>query len=595
MNTAPLSNQNNALGALLRQNFKQVFTQEEPPAKKLYRYPYFDKEAIKLTIQNGRKYAEDYNKAQEEKSSGINKINYDYRKEIKSNPHTAEQRIIFDIYKKEHKLAKAEPMAYNEMVLQFNRTHGTHFLLRAYKTLRTEIAITFAHLVNFYAAQVKANNGRKMEAGVTTAGTLPRLLTNSENLKRYKVDGVKQSPYQNEAILTHVHNLVEAGLLINYKSHGRNMGFSIDFNPEILAIKDTKSSKSQNPEKQSLIKFKKGKQPYSDSYTRTLKDDNEIKGDACASPGERNAALAATPATRNTYKNTRSGEKPSPTASSEKENFGKISPGEAKKQEQSKPGRAEVDLEAKIREKWELCTELSLDMHANHIPIDVKTLRREARNGTMSQQMFRTLIFQEFMKYISGLKKGNQSGAGAFYRAFQELEENKLVNMAGRYFTKDVMVDHFEKWLWMVDHAERWAKKREWNLLYINAYLDTTKRDGKQVGFWYLEKHWNKNEKKTAKNKTQKLKRLEKSQKKIKEIKLDRVKEFGYRSVKPGTNSRSLSDFEKGRKAVRKYLYEKISFEELHRYCRHNLSNDIVKGLQNLIESEKQNLTKYNA
>ena len=170
----------------------------------------------------------------------------------------------------------------------------------------------------------------------------------------------------------------------------------------------------------------------------------------------------------------------------------------------------------------------------------------------MSQAAFRELLFQEFMKIISRLKKGNQSAAGAFYRAFEELEDMKLKTFSGRYFDKATMLAEFEKWIWMVDHAERWAKKRNWQFLYINAYLDTQRRDAREMGFWYLEKQWKANEKKKASRKAKRLEKVKEAQKRKKKIKQDRVQEFGYRSVKP--NTRSLSDYEKARKAVRNYL-----------------------------------------
>jgi hypothetical protein len=594
--------QNNfSIGALMRQNL-DILPQEDLkkiPTKKVYKFPFMDKETINKTIQNAKKFAAEYNRDQEEKSKGINKINRELRKEIRDNPHTAQQRVLFDIYKKNHKLSTAEPMAYNQKVLEFNREHGTHFLLRTYRKLRNEIDVTFTFLVKYYAAQIKDNNKWKIKAKITTAGTLPRMLTNSESLKRHKVEGVLQCNYENDAILSHVHHLVEAGLLIDYKSHGRNMGFSVDFNPEILAVQDRKNQKSQNPDNQNNIKFKKGKHPYRDVITRTYKHKYENKGDADGPPDQRNGSIEPTLATKNTNRNTKSVEIPGKMASSQPVNAEKISPGQAKKQEQNKPGREKITLsehlEGKIKDKWELCQELSWDMHVNHIPIDKNELLFESRNGTMSQASFRELLFQQFMMIISRLKKGNQSAAGAFYRAFEELEDKKLVNNWGRLFTKEQMLKEFEKWIWMVDHAERWGKKRDWQFLYINDFLDTTRRDGKEVGFWYNEKAWNKNEKDKAKNKAKRAKRAVEAQKRKKKIKQDRVQQFGYRSVKPGTNSRSLSDFEKARKAVRKYLYGRIPFEELQRYCRHNLNETIVEGLDNLIDAESAQMRKYNA
>lgn len=603
-NNSPTANENVILGDLLRQNFQSLLPVQEPaPQKNIYKYPYLDKDGIKATIQNGKRFAEAFNQEQNSKSGWINETNYDLRLATKENPHTTEQKVLFLQFKQDEKLTKAAPLFYNQKVLEFNRKNGTNFLLRSYRTLRSEIAVTFSHLVFYYAAQIRDNNAWKLNAGVTTAGTLPRLLTNSESLKRYKVEGVSQCPYKNDAILKHVHNLVEAGMLINYKSHGRNMGFSVEFNPEILAVQDYKTPNLQKPTNQLIRKYKTAKSTYSDCITRTCQDKNEIKGDGKASPKEKLRNAVKTAITGNSYRNTKSEENPVEIKNAEAEISVKKSAEVEKKQVQCTPVAAKNllsdHLEAKIQPTWDLCKELSENEHINHISIDKKQLITESKTGTMSQVAFRELLFQEFMKVISRLKKDNQSAAGAFYRAFEELEDKKLITMTGRYFTKEMMLEKFEIWLKCVDYAEKWAKKRDFNLLFINDYLDTQRRDGKEVGFWYLvEKTFPQEEIKKEKRKLRRAKNTAAAQKRKKIIKLDRVKEFGYRSIKPGTNAKSLSDYEKARKAVRKYLFSEdksAAFTELHRYCRYNLSKTIVDGLKNLIEDETANLRKYNA
>lgn len=596
---------NNSIGALMRQNLESL-PQDPPkiPTKKAYKYPFLDKEAINHTIQNAKKFAAEYNKAQAKKSEGIKKINHELRLDLKATPHTAKQKLAWLEYKQKEKLAKLEPMEYNQKVLAFNREHGANFLMRTYHALKNEIAITFSYLVCFYAAQVRANNARKLSAGVTTAGTLPRMLTNSENIKRYKIEDVPQCPLQNDAILTHVHNLVAAGVLINYKSHGRNMGFSVDFNPEILAIKDQNTTKKQTPDGQPIIKFKTAKPTYSDSITRTCKHKYENKGD------RNGPEKGPTAATGNTYKATKSEDNPNEKPSDHRKNSGKSTSVKTEKQDQSKLGAGSTSsgqaenydhpsdkLEAKIQATWPLCVELSENQHIHHIPLSRKALEWEARKGVMSQPQFRELLFQEFMKVISRLKRKNQSAAGAFYRAFEELDDMKLKTFTGRYFTKAKMLEEFEKWLWMVNHAEKKVKENNWRLLFINDYLDTNRRDGKEVGFWYLEKMWNKNEKQKAdrKKKRQENQKAHKARKA--KIKQDRVEKFGYRSIKPGTNAKSLSDYEKARKAVRKYLKsdDPNRWEHLIWYVDNNLSKTIKDGIGNLIEAETENLNKYRA
>ncbi len=145
----------------------------------------------------------------------------------------------------------------------------------------------------------------------------------------------------------------------------------------------------------------------------------------------------------------------------------------------------------------------------------------------------------------------------------------------------------------MVDHAERWAKKRNWQFLYINDYLDTTRRDAKEVGFWYLEKQFKQNEKKKAARKAQRAKRAQQAQQRKSAIKADRVEKFGYRSIKPGTNC--STDYEKAAKAVRKYLHGKITSQELYYYVENNLNQSIREGLKNIINNETLKLRTYDA
>lgn len=555
---------------------------EEKPKEKSYEYPFMDAEAIKETIQNAKKHINAYNDKQAEKSLGYRKINREFRQNIQTKPHTSAQKIAWLDYKKENAMdGGMDPRLYNTFVIRFNKKHNTNFLLREYAQLKNEMSITLSHLVFFYAAQIRDNNHRKLNAGVPTYGTLPRLRTNSESLRRFKMEGVRQCPYKNETLLKHMHNLVKAGVLESYKSHGRNHGFSVLFKPEILTVKDVKNQKKQVAENQSLKIDRKDKTPYSDYITRTVLNKYKNKADESTQRNE--------PSSTSVTGSTQEQNRVTPSVSNPDKNPKKF---REKSNEKSTDLMVSQGLSKNLLDTWDLCKELAAGKYENHVPLPLKVLREEAQNGTLGQIEFREVIFQDFMKYISKLKCGDQSYPGAYYKAFEELDHKKLVNFAGRIYRKSTMIDEYEKWLWMVDHAERWGRKREWNFLYINDYLDTNRRDAKEVGFWYLEKIWKDNQRrKAAYAKEQADKKAEAAVRK-KKIKSERIEKYGYQSVKP---TRYTSDYDKARKAVRKYLYQEISFDELHRYCRHNLTKSIVEGLGRIITNEKNNLTKYQA
>ncbi|MBT0607615.1 hypothetical protein [Aequorivita echinoideorum] len=583
----PFTNSPSQIGSLIHQNF--ATPQQKSP--KVYRYAYLDKEAINATIQNAMRAANEFNKAQKEKSSSIIKINQHLRKAAKDQKHTIKQRVLHKEFIAAEGLRTADPETYNSAMLKFNRNHSTNFLMREWPTLKNELA-TFNHLVIFFAAQVRDNNARKMNAGVSTTGILPRLRTNSESLRRYKVEGVPQCRFKNEAILRHVHALVEAGILVNYKNHGPNVGFSVEFSPEILEVKDHDPAKSQNTAKQIVTKSKTCKAGYSGLVTGTVLNNHENKGDASPSPEIRIGASAPDLPHKNTYQTTyKNNNKTTGSVTNPQEQANRGADFSPEKNAVHRKPTESDKLTAQIRDQWQLCKELEADHHTQHIPIDGRILEKEAQNGTMSQQFFRMLLFQEFMKYISRLKLGNQSAAGAFFNAFEELFDKKMITFTGKYFTKTAMLDEFHKWIWMVDCAERWGKKRNWDFLYINDYLDTARRDAKEMGFWYLEKQWNANERKKATRKAKRKANQEAHGKRKIKIKAERLEKYGLRSIKPGTNSRARTDYEKARMAVRRFLKKEIQFDELYRYCQANLNETIVTGLENLIASERKNLT----
>ncbi|MCT8340524.1 hypothetical protein MG296_10700 [Flavobacteriaceae bacterium TK19130] len=551
---------------------------------KVYRYPYMDKACINQTIQNAKAFAEAFNKEQEEKSSSINAINSHLRKQTVDNPHTIEQKVLFKEYISAHKLKDATPEKYNHEVLRFNREHGTNFLMRSHSTLRNEIAITLPFLVVYFAAQLRDRNAARLNSGITTAGTLPSLRTNSYRLSRYKIDGVKQCPYTQGTLLKHIHTLEEAGIVKNFESHGRRGGFSLDISAEVLHVEDYKSRKIQNAENKRFTNYKIGETPLYGLVTRTLLKEDENKGDAKASPNKSNGTKVPN------HKNDETNYK---TTQSVSETGEEVKAPREKSTKSVKNRQKALKLEKSIRDEWELCNELANDQHVHHVP-DIDSLENEAKNGVMSQSMFRDLLFQEFMKYVSKLKRGDQSYPGAFSKAFQELRDKKLVTFTGKLYTKQLMFERFKVWLWSVDHAERWGREKDWPFLYINDYLDTQRRDAKEMGFWYVvEKIFPQNEKKKERRSRERAKKRGEHYARKKKIKLERIEKFGYRSVKP--RYRNKTDFEKARIKVRMFLRKEIGFDELYRYCQSNLNHDITKGLENLINSERIEISKFNA
>jgi len=341
--------------------------------------------------------------------------------------------------------------------------------------------MVYIALLKSYVAQLKKRNELFKNTGVTTTGSLPKLQINSHNLatkQLNKEDETLLLDMSKRTIQRHINRLYELGVLVGYEYHGTKKPTRAYFSSEIVLVLDYKLSKKLSSENQPFTLSKTTSCCNTRNTTRTLKTtlkqervDNStlIKGNLS------NKSLG--------YKNT----KKESEISSEPKALNQVS----------------EHLNQQIQEQSKLAAELSNQDHNNYVPIDANVLKYEAKNGTLSQEEFKTLVIQDFLKQSSQLWKGKSVFKPVWIKTLLNFEDNKLQNHVEQLYHKDTMLQHLLKWRWMLMRAVAWCGKEGHYALYPSMFFEANRTETHEGGFWHWEKKYEAGQrrKQDAKNK----------------------------------------------------------------------------------------------
>ncbi len=190
----------------------------------------------------------------------------------------------------------------------------------------------------------------------------------------------------------------------------------------------------------------------------------------------------------------------------------------------------------------------------------------EARKGIIDRETFTEIAIQDILKLAGSLLYPQSTPyEGSWMKAYWMFAEYKLHTFTGMPFHKDTVVETVKKWRWMLRHAKRWFERSGIHPLFPGQYFDITRKDACEIGFWYLEKAWQRNEEK-------------KERRKLAREGLNR---------QATERRKKISDNRKLEKQLRRYLSGKINGEVLYDYVRTNLSHHYLENLAELIQKQK--------
>lgn len=438
--------------------------------------PVLTNEAFGLTMDSYRIYVATYNAQVQNENLEIDKFNAEL---VATKPDLTLVQVEFSkIWLKKHNRIACE-REYNELAAEFNADRGNTIAYKKIPTIKYATELVFMQMLHGYQTQLSKRATIHTKFDIAYVAPVPAVEINSHEIASFERNGVKSIATCKKTIRNHRNRLQQAGVLVDYDFQGHKKGVKLSINTQILNVFDLKTQKIANAENQ-RVNPQKGKElPDNEEDTRTIKDKNKIKENV-----ENNSLVLGTPSAGSSlifYRNTRS---------KVKSLTGGAAPKNVKVLEKDKTLSDKLtDL---IEHPQELAENLTLGLHNNHKPLDIRVLVKEAYSGTMTKDEYKELVVQDFLKTSAKLYRGKNVYTGVWKKTINAMMQDWFKAMGTTTFNKHIVVEMLQEYRWRLNSAHKWFVSHKFNPLFPSDYFDLSRTDRKEVGFAYTKKVWNK-------------------------------------------------------------------------------------------------------
>lgn len=525
-------------------------------------WPFLNKQARAMTMDNFRLEKAIHNNKVEALNLEIDKYNAQVEIFCSGKLNEVQKQfpaLFLKHIKTAEKKAKYDAKAYNILVEQFNSERGMLIKKRKEETLKYPSEQHFENMLHLYAKQLAQFTNEYMKLGVSEPSTVRPFDANSYHITALERTNDSETfvyslPVCNATVRNHRRKLERAGFFTHYCFAGHKKGVKMHFSSKILVLFDAKTGNITNTDNQIVI-------------PRTSKEFTD-----------KNKAITRTLITVNKTENGQADflDLGTPPADLLSVFYGNI----PKQDEKSKIGGAPPNVKVS-QKRSEFLREYTLtdknfavrlaagEFH-NYKRIDFEVLEKEAYNGTLTRPEKMELVKNEFFKYLSRIYRGSTPYPGTYQKALYEFEDQFYVsNGNGKFLiSKDMMVDKLKEWVWRINSAQRWFLKTSIRPLNPHDYLDKTRTDKKEIGFYYTKKAYLKH-----------LKDKEKEPLKVAIIK----KNAAIRKAKINYSNKYHA-FES------KFFKDKITLEQFITYVKDNLPANYMQEITNSIQKRAASL-----
>ncbi len=531
---------------------------EYASAQKYYsyiNYPYLDREALKTSMDNYRRYVVAYNTKADEENEEIRKYNNTIvLKTFELSKAQKKRKISF---KKDHNYLFARE--YNTLVEE-NNAKTALFPKRTIPKIKYNSELIFYVLLGFYVSQLKTRNAYLMNLNRPTStpkNTLPKLDIDHRRLATHKIDGITRLDICKKTAQNHIKRLREAGVLINYVKINQNKPIQVNFNPKILAILDGNPPKSQNPENKAFSPLNGKLLHDSKDTTRTFLKEKEIKDFAnskslgkCGSILEVNESNGVCLA--DSYENTKGINK-------------KNELGRAKIEKLGKYEILTQNFLARKLDERDFAQKLANKEFDNYKGLRYDYLFKIANYAHVNREDFKKIVIQDFIKSSAKIWKNHSVFEGEWKKTTNRLNENLFAGIVN----KETIIQKLREYRWKLEFARKWfIKKNEISALFPYQYFDTNRTKSFEIGFYGLHSIW----------------------KKHLRYKAEKQKEQKRLEHEGAGRKRKHSVQKKITRAIHKYETGKYTYEQLYQYVKTNLPHEYLLALPNLINKQTINL-----
>ncbi|WP_130735494.1 hypothetical protein [Flavobacterium sp. J27] len=418
-----------------------------------------------------RVYVDAINAKRKKENQAIAKHN----EECKTITLNEAQQTLKTVFLKKYKTYSATN--YNKEVEVFMEEKGIVLPKKKLHIIKYPTELVFQNILHEYAQQLKQHTKVVQDLGIMDERPLKMLEINSVKIAQLERNGIKSIPVTNETIKNHRKHLIDAGVFFDYTFCGHKRGVKVHLNPEILVVLDLKTEKLTTLENQ-LVTTRTAKSfGNTKEVTVTQVDNTKIKENVNNNSLEKGTAS------------------PDPSFAFYSNTTSQLN--DFQTRAAAKTVKVSENLEKLIEDKLTFCNNLAQGVYNNWIPIDIRCLHLEAKQGTISREEFKELHIQEQLKSLAKLYKNSNSKPyfGSWLKAYDLLLQYQFLNPNGHLYHKDLMVDKQQEYRWRINHANKWFTKTGVRPLFPHQYLDPTRTTPKEVGFAYTKKAFLKHKK----------------------------------------------------------------------------------------------------
>src|SRR5699024_8721773 len=140
-----------------------------------------------------------------------------------------------------------------------------------------------------------------------------------------------------------------------------------------------------------------------------------------------------------------------------------------------------------------LAEKLASGEYDYYVPLKLSELKRLISSTELTDEDYRELVIQDFIKSSAKLWRDNHASVASWYIAIRFIyNEYGTYNFKGNALTKNKMYSWLMQHRYRLNYAFNWFKKREWDgVWYPNIYFDPIRKLPTDVCFAYTKKVWN--------------------------------------------------------------------------------------------------------
>ncbi|MBE7649252.1 hypothetical protein [Tenacibaculum finnmarkense] len=535
-------------------------------------YPYLDKDAVIMTMDNYRAYRDKYNDRAFLQNIEIN----DFNKTVLPAT-TPELKLRIKTFQKQN--TELFTLQYNEQVDKFNAVLGKKYVKkRRVLKIRHSLDNIFNVFLGFQVGQLKARNAKRMEKGQSTMvlkNQFPRIEMNYTKTIDHKINGNRRLDVCRKTLYNAIQRLIEAGVLGNYLFINKKRPVYFNINTEILHVLDGKIQNNELSKNQPFSLSKEKQLPTLNNTTSTLikrnkEDDSAIRTDHNAT-GSRavkqnenyDVRLAGSYKVTSTLENQKISSK----------EIKKIIPDFLKGKKAALSGfnkKVRDNVLKNILNENELAKMLAEGKFDTYKGVRKESLLKVTQCSGLSFEEIKEFVIQDFIKSSAKIWKNHNVYVG---------EWKKTINNLNEVFFKDwincsSLIAAIKKNRWKLEFARKWFEHSKVNALYPSAYFDKTRTLKKEVGFFALEDAWKKKHNNSAK--------------KSANDDLQAKSNARKRAISKKQLEINKQNTARFRESVRNYVKGNISKRELITFVTNNLPKGYLGHLSALITTTNQ-------